>query len=44
MNTFKNISSKIKNEIKERKAILSEVPKECKSKEEAVSILKKWKD
>ena len=41
MNTFKNISSKIKKEIKERKAILSELPKECKSKEEAVSIFKK---
>ena len=41
INTFKNISSKIKKEIKERKAILSELPKECKSKEEAVSIFKK---
>ena len=41
MNTFKNISSKIKKEIKERKAILKELPKECKSKEEAVSIFKK---
>lgn len=41
MNTFKNISSKIKKEIKERKAILNELPKECKSKEEAVSIFKK---
>ena len=30
MNTFKNISSKIKKEIKERKAILKELPKECK--------------
>ena len=41
MNTFKNISSKIKKEIKERQAILSELPKECKSKEEAVFIFKK---
>ena len=41
MSTFKNISTKIRKEIKERENILKDLPKECKSKEEAVSIFKK---
>ena len=41
MNTFKNISSKINKEIEERNAILNELPKEYKSKEEIEKIFMK---